>query len=167
MPPCASRLDSAPSSPREPSHQAICRAQAASDELDAAVSSDARPERDATEPCAVCGGPTVLCCSGCEAAQRFTAWISPEAVFYCSVSCQQKDRWLSLGSFAALGLGGSSLGVPQSLHPGCRKGSAPKGDAWLPRRPQRSCWRIQRLGAPAMRPTPADNKHSWHSSRKS
>ncbi|CAJ1329593.1 unnamed protein product [Effrenium voratum] len=49
----------------------------ADDELDEATPAD-RPE-DTTEPCNVCGGPTVLCCSGCE------------DVFYCSVSCQQKD----------------------------------------------------------------------------
>eukprot|EP00434_Breviolum_minutum_P024724 symbB.v1.2.021836.t1/scaffold1911.1/size96319/5 len=67
------------------------RAQAI-DELDAAVAPSERPE-DSTEcrsqctlliswivetfpdlrPCAVCGGPTVLCCSGCE------------DIFYCSV----------------------------------------------------------------------------------
>eukprot|EP00913_Durusdinium_trenchii_P011361 g10672.t1 len=48
--------------------------------LGAVVSSDVDVENDvATEPCVVCGGPTVLCCSGCE------------DVFYCSISCQQKD----------------------------------------------------------------------------
>lgn len=59
---------------------------ASPDELDAAsvASPHASPEhrdgaREATEPCVVCGGPTVLCCSGCE------------DVFYCSISCQQKD----------------------------------------------------------------------------
>ncbi|CAE7820544.1 rft1 [Symbiodinium sp. CCMP2592] len=53
------------------------------DELDAAVAAEQfRHEESGTEPCAVCGGPTVLCCSGCE------------EVFYCSVNCQQKD-WAS------------------------------------------------------------------------
>eukprot|EP00435_Cladocopium_sp_Y103_P013968 s625_g3.t1 len=49
------------------------------DELDAAVGPSDRPGDSSTEPCAVCGGPTVLCCSGCE------------DIFYCSVNCQQKD----------------------------------------------------------------------------
>eukprot|EP00439_Symbiodinium_sp_Y106_P071303 s715_g12.t2 len=53
------------------------------DELDAAVAAEQfRHQESGTEPCAVCGGPTVLCCSGCE------------EVFYCSVNCQQKD-WAS------------------------------------------------------------------------
>ena len=58
-------------------------------------------------PCAVCGGPTVLCCSGCEATHATRSilnWLDLERVyldiqtvyflsqdiFYCSVNCQQK-----------------------------------------------------------------------------
>lgn len=49
---------------------------AGDDELDSAVAGPL------SEPCLVCGGATVLCCSGCEAA------------FYCSPDCQQKD-WVN------------------------------------------------------------------------
>ena len=50
---------------------------ASPDELDAAsvASPHASPEhrdgaREATEPCVVCGGPTVLCCSGGRVGER-------------------------------------------------------------------------------------------------